>query len=226
MACDATGDSPEEEMMNDLNGPLPAAEVMPLPGTAPAPGVAPEPVPVEPEPAPEEPVHSLPVDPVEPMEPMGCIPNPSGTQVDQGDGTFLDEVTCLMWTAETHPKGTAASGKDHVASCSSSAVGGYDDWRGPDAAEMVSLIVKDESCGNWNQDGNFLPIVDSKSLTGEKIFWTTTPGDSEIKACAVNGNNSTLKGGARDNPWHVLCVRGESTITGSISSCSGDPCNL
>lgn len=228
LACSAPAGDTNDDAMSEAAADTNMAAPAPLEQgeTAPPPfNPIPEPLPVDM----SAPVDSPPIEPLEPIEPIpepGCIPNAAGTQVDQGDGTFFDEVTCLMWTSATHPKGAAGSGKEHVASCPSSAVGGYDDWRGPDAAEMASLIVQDENCGKWNQDGNWLSIVNSSALSGEKIFWTVTEGDSDIKACAVNGNDSSLKGGARDNPYYVLCVRGESTLTGSIATCTGDPCSF
>ncbi len=57
--------------------------------------------------------------------------------VDNGDGTVTDQVTGLMWQAESGEKVTyqsAVSGADGVR------LGGYDDWRLPTIRELYSLM--------------------------------------------------------------------------------------
>jgi hypothetical protein len=156
----------------------------------------------------------------------GCIPKPTGTFVDLEDGTFLDEKTCLMWTKDTVPNpGDQWIGRDHIAACSTIETASYADWRGPDAAEMASLIPNRSGCNTWNDPSMWAPILNADDLVGAPIFWTSTLGDGGEHQCAINGNNGNLQGTSRKNPYHVVCVRGAGVITGSIAVCSGTVCD-
>ena len=159
-------------------------------------------------------------------EEAGCIPKATGTYVDLEDGTFLDEKTCLMWTKDTvlNPGGHWI-GREHVAACSEIETASYTDWRGPDAAEMASLIPNRSVCGAWRDPSMWAPILRADDLVSAPIFWTSTMGDGGEHQCAINGNNGNLQGSARKNPYHVVCVRGSSAITGAIASCTGTVCD-
>lgn len=157
-----------------------------------------------------------------------CTPNPAGTSVDQGDGTFLDERTCLMWMKEPFPNSGDFIGRDHVADCVNAQTAGYNDWRGPDAAEMVSLLRLDGAdCGMWNSPNLWDPELNTTGLNEPVMFYTATEGDGNgsMHQCAIDGNTVALNGGTRKNPWHVVCVRGTSPVTGTIASCTGTGCD-
>lgn len=157
-----------------------------------------------------------------------CVPNPAGSSVDQGDGTFIDERTCLMWMKEVWPNTGEFIGRDHAADCVNATTAGYDDWRGPDAAEMVSLLRLDgATCAMWNSPNLWDAQLDTSGLSEPVMFYTASEGDGmgSEHQCAINGNTAALDGGTRKNPWSVVCVRGTSPITGTIASCVGTACD-
>jgi len=160
----------------------------------------------------------------------GCTPNPSGNSVDQGDGTFVDERTCLMWMKEPWPNaGDSLTGREHAASCSGATTAGHSDWRGPDAAEMVSLLRLDgATCAMWNSPNLWDSQLNTSAMNEPVMFYTATEGDGmgSEHQCALNGNNAELNGSTRLNAgWGVVCVRGTSPITGTIGSCVGTACD-
>lgn len=59
---------------------------------------------------------------------------------DAGDGTVLDTLTALVWTKDAqHIKGTMAWA-DALAACNNLDFAGHDDWRLPNARELLSLV--------------------------------------------------------------------------------------
>lgn len=160
-------------------------------------------------------------------DPGGCTPNPAGSSKDLGDGTFLDEVTCLMWMKDEWPNTGDFIGKDHAASCDTAEFAGHSDWRGPDAGEMSSLIANDSNCGMWNAPNLWNPMVNTTGFNEPVMYWTSTLGDGQGSdhQCAVNGNTGALEGGSRKNPYHVICVRGTSPVTGVVTTCTGTACD-
>lgn len=158
----------------------------------------------------------------------GCTPNPAGTSKDLGDGTFLDGITCLTWMKdEWHNKG-ALIRKDHAASCSKATIAGHTDWRGPDAGEMSSLIAKSGGCGSWTSPSKWNSLINNAGFNEPVMFWTATLGDGKGSdhQCAVNGNTGALEGGSRMNPYHVICVRGTSPVTGTVTTCEKTACDV
>lgn len=158
-----------------------------------------------------------------------CTPNPAGTTVDQGDGTFFDERSCLMWMSDPWPNSGTQIGRDHVASCSTATTAGYDDWRGPDLAEMLSILEYDAtSCDKWHDPPLWNPLLDVSGVTAPVMFYTATEGDGlgQEHQCAVNGSNIALSATTRLNTnWAAVCVRGTSPLTGTIAECVGTPCD-
>ncbi len=65
---------------------------------------------------------------------------PSPRFTDGGDGTVLDNLTTLVWTKDAqHIKGTMAWA-DALAACNNLDFAGHDDWRLPNARELLSLV--------------------------------------------------------------------------------------
>jgi|GEM_PF-2319281 len=152
-----------------------------------------------------------------------CVPNEAGSTIDQGDGTFLDERTCLMWLSD--PLDGAVSGGltgiEHVNTCPSVEVGGYGDWRGPDVGELETLVT---GC-TWNDQGNWVPEVNVSGFNYPD-FWTVTDGNDSTHTCMIRGQNGSIEGGRRaDTNVHVLCVRGTSPVTGTVTTCGGTGCD-
>lgn len=134
-----------------------------------------------------------------------CVPNPSGTFSVQGD-VVHDAKTCLDWMKVTK---TDVGYADAEAYCEGSTLGGFDDWRIPNASELASTITL---CGKYPPtDGP----VDTKvfDIQGDG-YWTTTSAGEPNKVCAIGMNNA---GGyyvfGTTGPQRVRCVRGTGTVT-------------
>lgn len=57
---------------------------------------------------------------------------------DNTDGTISDTATSLMWSKED--SGSAVSFEDGISYCEDSTLGGYEDWKLPDAKELHSIV--------------------------------------------------------------------------------------
>lgn len=156
-----------------------------------------------------------------------CTPDPSGETKDLGDGTFFDAKTCLTWMSKEWANSGGLIGRAHVVSCADADVGGHSDWRGADVGEMASLIVDRSDCGSWAGTPRWSPMLDISGFNAPVMFWTAGEGDGQGSehACAVNGNTGKLEGNSRMNPYHVVCVRGESPLTGTRTECTGNACD-
>ena len=70
--------------------------------------------------------------------PVGSgLPNPA-QYTDGGDGTVLDELTCLTWQ-QTPPSGDF-TWDEGLQYCDDLTLGGYDDWRLPTRIELTSIM--------------------------------------------------------------------------------------
>jgi hypothetical protein len=135
----------------------------------------------------------------------GCVPDPNGAlSVNAAGDTVHDPKTCLDWMKKTQ------SGVNYAAAemfCGDATIGGFDDWRIPDASEFASIVTL---CGKYAPDGP----VDTKifELAGDG-YWTTTPAGEPNKVCAVGMLNA---GGyyhyGTAGPQVVRCVRGSGTV--------------
>lgn len=129
---------------------------------------------------------------------------------DRGDGTVLDLVTGLLWQKEE--SGSIGPGAA-AAACSGLVLGGFDDWRLPDAHEAFSL--QDLSRAN--------PSVDTSVFrwAGAEYWWTSTAGlESPGRVWVTNAGGglgahdsleSVSNGGTRK--MAARCVRGDGAAT-------------
>lgn len=132
----------------------------------------------------------------------GCTPEAAGALSVVGE-TVHDAKTCLDWMK------TTKTGVNYAAAetfCADSALGGFDDWRIPDASEFASLVTL---CGKYPPEGPIDTKVFDQQGDG---YWTTTPAGEPNKVCAVGMLNA---GGyyhfGTAGPQVVRCVRGTGT---------------
>jgi len=141
----------------------------------------------------------------------GCVADPAGTLSVVGE-TVHDAKTCLDWM-KTTKTGVNYDAADTY--CADATLGGFDDWRVPDASELASIIT---FCGKYLPDGP----IDTKVFDHEGDgYWTRTPAGELNKVCAIGMLNA---GGyyhfGTAGPQVVRCVRG----TGSMKMVK--PCTL
>ena len=110
--------------------------------------------------------------------------------VDNGSGTFLDNLTGLIWPKDGNtpavpscnpavPK-TWRGAQDYIDCLNQNNFQGFKDWRLPDASEMGSLIYvgRDNSAAWLNTEGF--------SNVQEGFYWTSTAGSLSLNASAIN----------------------------------------
>ncbi len=97
--------------------------------------------------------------------------------VDNGDGTVSDLATGLMW--QHADSGTGMDWSASLEYCEALDVGGYDDWRLPDAKELQSIVDYTRSpstSGSAAIDPVFeaTAIIDEGGSTNFGFYWTST----------------------------------------------------
>ncbi len=108
--------------------------------------------------------------------------------VDNGDGTVSDRATGLMWTQAD--SGRPMSWKDALAYANASNVGGYSDWRLPDAKELQYLVDYTRS-PDVTQSPAIDPVFSSTAFENEAgqrdwgYYWTSTSHLDGPMAAAV-----------------------------------------
>ena len=96
---------------------------------------------------------------------------------DNSDGTVTDRATRLMW-AESD-SGTGLNWEDALAFAENSTLGGYDDWRLPNAKELHSLLDYSRS-PETTSSAAIDPVFDTTVITNEAgeddyaHYWSST----------------------------------------------------
>lgn len=133
----------------------------------------------------------------------GCVPDAAGAFSVVGE-TVHDPKTCLDWMKTTK---TGVNYEAAQTFCRDSMLGGFDDWRIPNASEFASTVTL---CGKYPPDGP----VDTKFFDQQGDgYWTTTSAGELNKVCAVgmlNAGDYYHYGTA--GPQVVRCVRGTGTV--------------
>ena len=96
--------------------------------------------------------------------------------IDNKDGTITDNATGLMWQQSTEEKGY--NWKDALAYAENLTLGGYDDWRLPNAKELQSIVDYSRSLQTTNSpaiDSLFnIARIDIDGGTNYPFLWTGT----------------------------------------------------
>ncbi|WP_437683266.1 DUF1566 domain-containing protein [Sorangium sp. So ce131] len=130
----------------------------------------------------------------------GEVMAPPELSAADGDPRVLDTTTGLVWQRNVTGIGYAWS--EALARCEALELAGKDDWRLPNAKELLSLI----------DDRRSGPALDEGIFSGAPsgVFWSSTPAlGSADAAITVNfSNGASLSGSVRD-PRLVRCVRSD-----------------
>jgi hypothetical protein len=146
----------------------------------------------------------------------GCVPDGAGMLSVVGE-TVHDAKTCLDWMKTTK---TSVNYEAAETYCADAAVGGFDDWRIPDASEFASVVT---FCGKYLPEGP----IDTKVFDHEGDgYWTRTPAGELNKVCAVGMLNA---GGyyhfGTAGPQVVRCVRGTGSVKMVKPCTAADGCS-
>ena len=106
---------------------------------------------------------------------------PTPRYVDHGDGTVTDNLTGLMWTKDAGLSGRWNWGYHLGTWISTVNVGGYTDWRIPNAYEMFSVF---DLRRDWTNQPPFVNILSSQ------YYWTSTSSD-DLNAYRVHPTTKT-----------------------------------
>jgi hypothetical protein len=145
-----------------------------------------------------------------------CVPDAAGVLSTVGE-TVHDAKSCLDWMKTTK---TGVNFEAAQTYCADATLGGFDDWRIPDASEFASIITL---CGKYLPDGP----IDTKFFDHEGDgYWTTTPAGELNKVCAVGMLNA---GGyyhfGTAGPQVVRCVRGTGSVKMVKACTAADGCS-
>lgn len=122
----------------------------------------------------------------------------AGDFADNGDGTIRDRETNLTWQQGEQEPMRWEQAKSY---CRSLELGGYDDWRLPTKAELLSLIEK--SMFNPAINRRFFPDAQPKD------YWTSSEGTSGVGSAAwlVNFGYGDTHFFNKSNAYLLRCVR-------------------
>jgi hypothetical protein len=143
---------------------------------------------------------------------------PYGPMADNGDGTFTDASTGLMWQQDV--PSTWPDWASGVAYCEGLSLAGYTDWRLPNVKELVSLALYD-------------PTAPVQSYYPYDVYWSSTtqlytPLSYYSEAYKVNiarGGAGSVCCRAFTGMARVRCVRGgnvefPSELSGTVTGTS------
>ena len=119
-----------------------------------------------------------------------------GGYVDNGDGTVTDRCTKLMWQQDGS---TLEPWCDALAFSEALSLGGYDDWRLPNARELESLA-----------DLSTFPQTMSAAITtaGDGVFWSSTFSGANNALAGFYLNDHRLAEHPKNLPHYITSVRG------------------
>ena len=101
----------------------------------------------------------------------------SSTIVDNGNGTFTDTSSGIMW--QTEDDGSTRSKDEAVAYCRGLKLAGFTDWRLPTLQEFQALTRAAE--------GNELGVIAHFSLSAGDVYWTASPGPQSNVSYVADG---------------------------------------
>lgn len=121
--------------------------------------------------------------------------------VDNGDGTVTDRTTGLMWQ-QVDPMPTKVDWAGALQYCEALALGGYDDWRLPNAKELQSIVDYKRSVA---------PAIDSTFFpnTQPSTYWSsTTHADQTGLAWRVEFTSGNIGFEDKSFYFYARAVRG------------------
>ncbi|MFC1452591.1 DUF1566 domain-containing protein [Verrucomicrobiota bacterium] len=133
--------------------------------------------------------------------------------VDNGDGTVTDTATGLMW--QQADSGTGMNWEDALAYAENLELGGYRDWRLPNAKELQSILDYTRSPDTTSSAAidpvlTCTPIVNLADATDYPFYWT--------------GTTHLRFGGGAQSAAYVAFGRGLGQMAGTIVDVHGAGC--
>ena len=125
---------------------------------------------------------------------------------DNGDGTITDHLSHLMWTKDAQQIPGTMDWYNAIDACNELVFVDYDDWRLPNAKELLSLI-------DYGQDQPVLPIDHPfiNVMPGDHYWWCWTCTKQIYHsdyANVVGLGNGEIGGAGRNSAQWVWAVRG------------------
>lgn len=128
------------------------------------------------------------------------------------DDTITDKVTGLMWRKTSHNN---EDWEGALLSCEALVSEGFDDWRLPSRAELLSIV-------DYTKDPVESALIGSTFSVEKDLYWTSTSyvkavtDDPAGRAWAINFADGTLVGVKKDDTSpYVLAVRGGQNEQGA-----------
>jgi hypothetical protein len=125
---------------------------------------------------------------------------------DNGDGTITDHLSHLMWTKDAQQIPGTMDWYNAIDACNGLVFADYDDWRLPNAKELLSLI-------DYGQDQPVLPIDHPfiNVMPGDHYWWCWTSTKQIYHsnyANVVGLGHGEIGGAGRGYAQWVWAVRG------------------
>jgi len=119
---------------------------------------------------------------------------------------ILDRLTGLMWTKDANLAGTKSLA-NAITSCNDLNYGGYDDWRLPNAPELLSLVDHGRSSPALQAEHPFINVANSTYWSSS--FGANDPAGLELSVNMTSGSmNGYDSGGGKTGPYYSWPVRG------------------
>ncbi len=122
---------------------------------------------------------------------------PTWSFQDNGEGTVTDSTTGLDW--QKSDDGEERTWKDALSYCEALTLGGHNDWRLPDANELLYLV----------DHSGTIPVIDPVFTSQLYSYWSSSPyAGGTDDAWYVNFSDGGAGNHGKYNNNYVRCVRG------------------
>ena len=130
------------------------------------------------------------------------VPWPNPRFSDNGDETVTDNFTGLVWTRDAQHISGLLNWYDCIDSCNNLEFAGFDDWRLPNALEILSLTDYENYDPALPNNHPFL------NLPSPLSFWCSTTRTLTGDAYHVALKNGTINHFSKNDARYAWCVRG------------------
>ena len=147
-----------------------------------------------------------------------CTPHSLRVETVSDDSVVVDESTGLQWQ-QAFPEETF-TWKNAVSYCENLTYAGYEDWRLPDTAEL--LTISDLGRFGPSFDTEYFPNITDSASAG---FWTSQERKADpMKAYFVYHYDSYSDYEAKTATYNVMCVRGAKLASAdfTLAKINGD----